>query len=230
MSESFHKTLNNWLKDQFGTGLHARGFAIQNLPEDTKAKALQSLSPQEQTQWQDFSDLHKRREQWLLARLAAKICYTDSLQDQGTRPSLSQIEIIKNQSGKPFLQINKKPLATALSITHTDEYVVAATSQNTNKFGIDLEIKTRPIGDWIGRAFSRKESQMLKDCSPTQLLRCWTAKEAASKAFGTGLHGRWHAWQVAEFDSDQIIIKFEDHEFKVRTLETEAFLFSVCGE
>ena len=76
-----------------------------------------------------------------------------------------------------------------ISITHTSDQIIAAVAPNA-RIGIDVEKRDRVLSEeFIAAAFSPLEQEVAAESGDgaTTLLRFWCAKEAFSKALGSGL-------------------------------------------
>jgi phosphopantetheinyl transferase len=86
-----------------------------------------------------------------------------------------------------------------LSITHSDGHCVAAVADPGLRIGVDLERGPRELAR-VRRGFAPEELAALERLEgrarAAAVLGLWCAKEAASKAWGTGLDGAPRAWRV----------------------------------
>lgn len=99
-----------------------------------------------------------------------------------------RVEIVHDAMGKPGLA---GPRASALyfSISHSRGYVACAFSRV--KVGVDIEQIDREIDPAVAKVLSGLERRHLDSLEPEDrtaaFLEIWTMKEAALKAYGTGL-------------------------------------------
>lgn len=158
-----------------------------------KTLAMIVLTPQERDEWYDNASSPARRLEWILGRVAAKEATRRHLQD--TRREHwggSDITIWPDDSGKPhaiWQGMQEQGSVVDLSIAHTASLVVAAVAENA-RLGIDLEQLGRDLSEEFARGVFAQEEQELAATSgdaPAMLLRFWCAKEAVSKALGTGI-------------------------------------------
>ncbi|HNX35855.1 MAG TPA: acyltransferase domain-containing protein [Kiritimatiellia bacterium] len=151
------------------------------------------LAPVEREEWLEMQSAVSRRVEWLFGRAAAKEAIRRFLQKyHQARWTDADIPIWADDSGKPH------PLGpwhehTAenidLSIAHTSKLVVAAVAANA-RIGIDIEALGRDLSeDFTKGVFTHEEMELAAHTgeAPTAILRFWCAKEALSKALGTGI-------------------------------------------
>ena len=148
------------------------------------------MGEQEKVEYDRFK-VPKRKKEWMGSRLAVKklirACVPELAQHK-----LSQIQIIKEPSGAPFLQIDgEKRLPGWLSLSHSHEHVLAAYSPDEIRFGVDLEfIEPRSIG-FVRDYFTGNEVDQVVLSGPDQkaliITIIWSAKEAVLKAITEGL-------------------------------------------
>jgi 4'-phosphopantetheinyl transferase len=122
----------------------------------------------------------KRLSEWLSGRIAAKKAVSHF-----SNTSLNKIQINKKTSGAP--EIRGHPV-WPVSITHSNEYAVAALSTDINqKLGVDIEyIDGIKPSEFISIAFSRKEILELKNQPTDMIYMNWTKKEAYLKYIEKG--------------------------------------------
>ncbi|WP_426211261.1 4'-phosphopantetheinyl transferase family protein [Massilia sp. TWP1-3-3] len=95
--------------------------------------------------------------------------------------------------GRPALCALRHPRAPHFNLSHSDEMIVYAVSERHELLGVDVE-RSRALPDMLdisARFFSKRESATLAALPSGEqqdaFFRCWTRKEAAVKALGTGL-------------------------------------------
>ncbi len=151
------------------------------------------LSPEEREEWMEMQGAASRRAEWLFGRAAAK----DSvrrflLRYHQSRWTAADIPVWADDSGKPHALGNWREHTRAkidISIAHTEKLVVAAVAANA-RIGIDIEAVNRDLSeDFTKGVFTQDELELAANTSkaPTAMLRFWCAKEAISKALGTGI-------------------------------------------
>jgi phosphopantetheinyl transferase len=119
---------------------------------------------------------------WLAGRVALKQAFIDDLRDSSVVPG--ELTVANRPSGVPFIQ--ERP-GTFCSISHSEGWGVAGVSREP--IGVDIEkIKTR-CGHLIEYVSTDDELTGMIDREEPDVLvtKVWTMKEAAMKAWGTGL-------------------------------------------
>lgn len=161
------------------------------LPLDLAASA--TLSRSELTAWRELSVSQTRRIEWLFGRIAAKEAVRRCLLARyGRKWPSADIRIESDEQGKPRPEGEWRRFCGApmdISITHTQDRIYAAAAPNS-RIGIDVEGIHRVLGEeFVSAAFSPLEQEVAAESGDgaTALLRFWCAKEALSKALGTGL-------------------------------------------
>ena len=152
-----------------------------------------TLSPGELEKWNELSISDSRRREWLFGRIAAKDAVRKCLMARYRRKiAAADVRIESDEAGKPTPQGEWRKQCGAqmdISITHTTGCVFAAAAPNAS-LGIDIENRGRSISEeFASSAFSQLEQEIAAESGDgaTALLRFWCAKEALSKALGTGL-------------------------------------------
>lgn len=115
--------------------------------------------------------LQKRRDEWLLARFAAKrLALQLGISDDPRAVSVA----------RPMLLVHGEPVSWFVSLSHSAPYGAAALAREP--IGIDVQV-VREMHDAATRLFlSNEESAAAKRCAlPHALLHFWCAKEAAWK-------------------------------------------------
>lgn len=169
----------------------------KNLDEDFDIKlklvASTMLSVSEYIKWVELGGKTARKIEWLFGRVAAKDAVRRCLLSRYSRKwTPADIRIESDEQGKPSPQGEWRRLCGApmdISITHTEDKIIAAAAPNSN-VGIDIENRTRSLSEeFINAAFSPIEQEIAAESGDgaTTLLRFWCAKEALSKALGSGL-------------------------------------------
>ncbi len=159
----------------------------------TELAASVTLSSSEHVKWDELGGSNVRRMEWLFGRIAAKDAVRRCLLARYSRkwPS-ADIRIESDEQGKPHPQGEWRRLCGApmdISIAHTSDRIIAAVAPNS-RIGIDVEKRDRVLSEeFIAAAFSPLEQEVAAESGDgaTALLRFWCAKEAFSKALGSGL-------------------------------------------
>ena len=145
----------------------------------------------------DFADLSgsaSRRTEWLFGRIAAKEAVRRFLQENyQARWCPADVQIWRDDSGKPHpIGRWKDDHLTAsidLAIAHTAQFVVAVVAANA-RVGVDVESRDRELSEeFTHGVFLPEELELAVRAvnAPSAVIRFWCAKEAVSKALGTGI-------------------------------------------
>jgi len=134
-----------------------------------------------------------RRTEWLFGRIAAKEAVRRFLQrNYQARWCDADVQIWRDDSGKPHpIGRWKDLLATPidLAIAHTAQFVVALVAAHA-RVGVDVEAADRHLSsEFIHGVFLPEEEELALGAvdPPVAMVRFWCAKEAVSKALGTGI-------------------------------------------
>ena len=134
-----------------------------------------------------------RRTEWLFGRIAAKEAVRRFLgENYQARWSDADVQIWADDSGKPCPIGEWGDRLTAridLSIAHTSRFVVAVVAANA-RVGVDVEALGRDLSDeFTHGVFTPEELELAVRAvdAPSATIRFWCAKEALSKALGTGM-------------------------------------------
>lgn len=142
-----------------------------------------------------------RRADWLAGRLAAKLAVCDVL-GSGLEPA--EVSVTYTPGGRPLPCWRGAVLGRLwLSISHSHGCGLAAVTLGSRPIGVDLEHASAHVEGLLDYALEAAERARLPECVPPGVaLTCWTLKEAALKALGTGLrvHPR-HAHVYADYDA-----------------------------
>ncbi len=152
-----------------------------------------TLAASEYVKWSELAGNNLRRMEWLFGRIAAKDAVRRCLLARYSRKwPAADIRIESDEQGKPHPQGEWRRHCGApmdISITHTSDQIIAAVAPNS-RIGIDVEKRDRILSEeFIAAAFSPLEQEVAAESGDgaTALLRFWCAKEALSKALGSGL-------------------------------------------
>ncbi len=151
------------------------------------------LSPEEREEWMEMQGSASRRAEWLFGRAAAKESVRRFLlKYHQSRWTAADIPVWADDSGKPHaLGVWREHTRAKIdiSIAHTEKLVAAAAVANA-RIGIDIEAVNRDLTeDFTKGVFTHDELELAASTgvAPTAMLRFWCAKEAISKALGTGI-------------------------------------------
>lgn len=158
-----------------------------------KTLAMTVLSPSERDEWYEMRGAAPRRLEWLLGRTTAKEAVRRHLAvRKGDKWAAADITIWPDDSGKPHPLgpwRGERAGSLDLTIAHTASLVIAAVAENA-RLGIDIERMGRDLSEEFTRGvFTIEEQELATRYSdpPSAMLRFWCAKEAVSKALGTGI-------------------------------------------
>ncbi|MDO5462553.1 MAG: polyketide synthase dehydratase domain-containing protein [bacterium] len=168
-------------------------FFISNHELWLSALANAVLTPNERVDYAQMTGTAPRRLEWLLGRTSAKEAVRRLLlQNYNLYEPAADIAIWKDKLGKPHPLgdwENQVSSPIDLSIAHTAGLILgAATAQG--HIGLDVESVTRDLTeDFLRGVFTLEEQELASRSGdgPTAVLRFWCAKEAISKALGTGI-------------------------------------------
>jgi phosphopantetheinyl transferase/malonyl CoA-acyl carrier protein transacylase len=153
------------------------------------------------------------RRHWLMGRIAAKDAVRRWLWVRGAGPLFPvEVTIAADEHGRPIVNV-PGPFQVCVSIAHSGDLAVAIAHEKA--IGIDVEIiePRNPGLEMIALSaqerglLDRVVSGMIGDPVPARaeaFTRFWTAKEAVSKAEGTGLAGRPTAFAVVAMEGDRL--------------------------
>ena len=151
------------------------------------------LNKMERGDFADLSGSTSRRTEWLFGRIAAKEAVRRFLQEHyQARWCDADVQVWRDDSGKPHpIGTWKDYLSSAidLAIAHTAQFVVAVVAANA-RVGVDVEACDRDLSEEFTRGvFTPDELELAVHAAnaPSTVIRFWCAKEAVSKALGTGI-------------------------------------------
>ena len=166
------------------------------------------LDASERREFAEMTGSSARRTEWLFGRVAAKESVRRFLKDfYQARWSDADIRIWADDSGKPHaLGAWNDFLTTKLdiAIAHTAQFVVALTAANA-RVGVDVESVSRDISEEFATGVFTPEEQELaaQAANASQaIIKFWCAKEAVSKALGTGIRYSPKEMVVTDFQAD----------------------------
>jgi phosphopantetheinyl transferase len=170
---------------------------------------------------------------WLLGRVAAKDAVRRWLWSHGAGPIFpAEIVVANDPSGKPVVT---GPLTEpiAVSLAHSGALAVAMVrSAQPGEWapGIDIESIEQRAASLEAVALTVGERELLDAIATAQersrwIVRFWAAKEAVSKARGTGLLGRPQDFVVVEAQADGTLrVAHQDEVFRVASTIVEGDL------
>ena len=151
------------------------------------------LSDAERKGFREKTGSVSRRTEWLFGRIAAKEAVRRFLKDfYQARWSDADIQVWPDDSGKPHaIGAWSEFLTTKLdiAIAHTAQFVIAIAAANA-RVGVDVESTARDLSEeFTAGVFTPDELELAAQAlnSSHAIIRFWCAKEAVSKALGTGI-------------------------------------------
>lgn len=189
------------------------------------------LDDEEMFLWRNYAQKTHRQQEWLRGRIVLKEVIQQQLLKSYFNIELNQIHIRQTDLCQPYFYTEQDQQITfPISLSHGSGTSVACGAPHDTKVGIDYEnISERNAGPWLERAFHDRELELFSDRDFVTLLGYWTAKEAASKAHGTGLRDGWREWRVCGILKDaELDIRHQNHNFKVKLHRLGDELISVC--
>ncbi|MGH3842670.1 MAG: beta-ketoacyl synthase N-terminal-like domain-containing protein [Pseudonocardiaceae bacterium] len=191
------------------------------------------LSAVERTDYDQCSP--RTRQRWLLGRIAVKDAVRRWLWDQGWGPVFpAEVQVFNDERGRPrvggWAGRALPPLTVSLAHRHRVGVAIARplSGQNGSSggsdgggdgaagggVGIDIEEITERHDRAHGIALSPQERALLTACSAETgepaavwFTRFWTAKEAVSKARGTGLGGQPQRFEVVKAGPTELSVR-----------------------
>ena len=166
------------------------------------------LGAAERKQFLEMTGSASRRTEWLFGRVAAKEAVRRFLRDfYQARWSDADIQIWADDSGKPhalgawgdYLSVK-----IDIAIAHTSQFIVALAAANA-RIGVDVESVARDLSEeFTNGVFTPDELELAAQAAnPAQaIIKFWCAKEAVSKALGTGIRYSPKEMTVTDFHSD----------------------------
>ena len=174
---------------------------------------LDILSDNEINRANEMKSQEKKR-QFIITRGITKRVLATSL---GRIPS--QINLLYNQHGKPFIDDKYKDYTIEFNASHSGLYGLIAITLN-NKVGVDIQ-KIKPVIDikaLSNRFFSDEERNELmklaKNMQQDAFYLGWVRKESFIKAVGTGVSYGLNRFSVSLNRNENKNIVIPDHENK----------------
>ena len=157
---------------------------------------------------------HEKRRQFIIIRGITKKILATSLER-----TPSQINLLYNQHGKPFINDKYKDYVIEFNTSHSGLYGLIAITLN-NKVGVDIQ-KIKPLIDvraLSNRFFSDEERNELmklaKNLQQDAFYLGWVRKESFIKAIGTGVSYGLNRFSVPLSRKENKNIVIPDHENK----------------
>ena len=166
------------------------------------------LCNQERRQFADKTGSASRRTEWLFGRIAAKEAVRRYLKDfHQARWSYADVEIMADDKGKPYALGDWQEYLHSeidIAIAHTAQFIVAIAAANA-RVGVDVESASRNLSEEFAAGVFLPEELELAAQSATAaqaIIRFWCAKEAVSKALGTGIRYSPKEMNVVSYQAD----------------------------
>jgi len=170
-------------------------YAVFERNEELWLKTLSHviLGAEERKAFREMTGSTSRRVEWLFGRVAAKEAVRRFLKDfYQARWSDADIRIWADDSGKPhaigawgdYLNVRLD-----IAIAHTAQFVVAVAAANA-RVGVDVESVNRNLSEEFAQGvFTTEEQELAAQAANAAqaMVKFWCAKEAVSKALGTGI-------------------------------------------
>ncbi|WP_239651410.1 acyltransferase domain-containing protein [Neosynechococcus sphagnicola] len=197
------------------------------------------LNQDEQAFWYALPEKGSRRNEWLLGRVAAK----DALRQWAWGKfaldlSPADIQILATPLGKPLAHCPPLENYCSLpdvSISHNCGRIVAIVADPNMDIGIDLQyVDSMNTDDWLDGAFTPTElthlEQFISRDRNQTFLGAWCAKEAASKAAGTGLKCDPKSWKIKDYNLEKhtVNVTHLDQSFEVKLFYNKQNILAVC--
>jgi len=179
---------------------------------DVPARCVQALSPllspDETTRAERFL-LEVVRSRFIVSHGATRRILSRYLH---TEPEA--IRFTTSARGKPAVVATDLSPPIRFSLSHSEDVALCAVARD-RELGVDVE-RLRPVAPWrhiADRTFAQDEIQALRAVDEERageaFLRCWTRKEAYSKARGEGITGRWTQFAVS-LEPDAVTLVRDD--------------------
>jgi len=179
------------------------------------------------------------QQQFILSRLVSKDAVRTWNARETGEPLRQTVELELNheESGRPYMVcVNGDTLLPNISLSHSNGVAVAVASEAP--LGIDLERADRDVSGILHDFATQEEQAALAELTAGEpdgewALRLWCAKEAASKAHGTGLLGLPKHYQLQEVSADglwKMVQTDTGREFAIRICNYDGWLISVAWE
>lgn len=193
------------------------------------------LNQTERDFWYKLPEKGGRRTDWLLGRIAAKEALRQwAKQTFNLELASADIEILSTELGKPLVRCPELEAIGWLpdvSISHSRGHIIAAVAPVNMQLGIDLErLDVQRPDDWLVGAFAASELALIPQINRQITVGFWCAKEAAAKAFGTGLKGVPQQWQITEYAQEEqtVTVVHEGKSAKVKIWCWEQEILATC--
>ena len=167
------------------------------------------LSEKERADFRRMPGSAARRTEWLFGRIAAKEAVRRFLKDyHQARWSYADVTIFADDMGKPYAVgawMDQLPGKLDIDIAHTAQFVIGLAAANA-RVGVDVESIARDLSqEFTDGVFMPDELELAARAAGSTsqaIIRFWCAKEAVSKALGTGIRYSPREMVVSSYDPD----------------------------
>ena len=149
-----------------------------------------------------------RRTEWLFGRIAVKEAVRRFLKDYyQARWSDADVTIFADDMGKPYAVgawMDQLPVKLDIAIAHTSQFVIGLAAANA-RIGVDVESVARDLSQEFTDGVFMPDELALAASAPNAslaIIRFWCAKEAVSKALGTGIRYSPKEMTVSSYEPD----------------------------
>ena len=175
------------------------------------------LNAPERKEFLEMKGSTSRRTEWLYGRIAAKEAVRRYMKTfYQARWSYADVQIWRSESGKPIAigeWRNFLKTKFDIAIAHTAQFVVAVTAANA-RVGVDVESVARDLSsEFTKGVFTDDELDLAAEApnASQAIIRFWCAKEAVSKALGTGIRYSPREMRISGYQADTgtILVRLE---------------------
>ena len=168
------------------------------------------LSEKERADFRRMPGSAARRTEWLFGRIAAKEAVRRFLKDyHQARWSYADVTIFADDMGKPYAVgawMDHLPAKLDIAIAHTAQFVIGLAAANA-RVGVDVESVARDLSqEFTDGVFMPDELELAAHAAGSTsqaIIRFWCAKEAVSKALGTGIRYSPREMVVSAYEPDE---------------------------
>ena len=168
------------------------------------------LSETERADFRRMPGSAARRTEWLFGRIAAKEAVRRFLKDyHQARWSYADVTIFADDMGKPYAVgawMDQLPAKLDIAIAHTAQFVIGLAATNA-RIGVDVESVGRDLSqEFTDGVFMPDELELAAHAAggtSQAIIRFWCAKEAVSKALGTGIRYSPKEMVVSGYEPDE---------------------------
>ena len=194
-------------------------YALFEKDEELWLKTLSHviLGAEERREFAEMTGSTKRRTEWLFGRVAAKEAVRRFLKDYyQARWSDADVRIWANGAGKPIALGAWSEFISGrldVAIAHTQQFIVAVAAANA-RVGVDVESLSRDLTEeFTAGVFTPEELELAAQAATASvaIFRFWCAKEAVSKALGTGIRYSPRELVVTDYqpDAGRLVVRLE---------------------